>query len=312
MPANEYEPHRSSRRLQLAPQPAASLTYLRQDTFPGLVAAPSFGRGAGIAIPRPDWLGRLWQYLSPRALVIAAIAAILLALAVTVPPWVMQSSSSASIAPLRSSAGTTAGASTTVEDLGVGTFIGQLPFVQQARYMTTISSSAASPQRFVEGAREASVASYVQSLGAQVTLPYVSGAVQTKDQIQAWNAAVTELERQEAIRQAASRQIWQPPPLVAGMALSSTVTFYACIDNGFCNNMASGIQAFSGAAACSWNIPFGTHFYIASDPAHRVFVCLDRGALTPNWVDVWFYDAADGWAWQSVVGTRSDIVIVNN
>jgi hypothetical protein len=309
LPSNEYEP----RQLQLSRQPAAaSVAYLRQDAFPGLVASPSFGGGAGIAIPRPDWLGRLWQYLGPRALVIAAIVAVLLALAVTVPPWAMQSSSSASIAPLRSSAGTTAGAATTVEDLGVSTFIGRLPFVQQARYMTAISSSPASAQRFIEGAREASVASYLQTVGAQVTLPYLSGAVQTQDQIQAWDAAVTELQRQEAIRQASAGQIWQPPPIEVGMALPSTVTFYSCINSGFCNTMASGIQAFSGAAACSWNIPFGTHFYIASDPTHRVFVCLDRGALTPNWVDIWFYDPADGWAWQAIVGTRSDIVIVNN
>jgi hypothetical protein len=311
LPSSEYEPFRP-RRLQLAPQPAAaSITYLRQEAFPALVAAPSFGGGAGIAIPRPDWVGRLWQYLGPRALVIAAIAAIMLALAVTVPPLVMTTSSSASIAPLRSSAGTTAGAATTVENLGVSTFIGRIPFVQQARYMTSISSNPASPERFVEGAREASVASYLQDVGAQVTLPYVSGAVQTKEQIEAWNAAVTELQRQEAVREASARQIWQPPPLEAGIALSSTVTFYSCIGNGFCNNMASGIPAYSGAAACSFNIPFGTRFYIASDPSQRVFTCMDRGALAPNWVDIWFYDAADGWAWQAIVGTHSDIVIVN-
>ena len=74
--------------------------------------------------------------------------------------------------------------------------------------------------------------------------------------------------------------------------------------------MATGQAPFEGAAACSSNLPFGTRFSIANDPAGRVFTCLDRGALSPTWVDVWFYDAADGWAWQSIVGTSSDIIIV--
>jgi hypothetical protein len=40
-----------------------------------------------------------------------------------------------------------------------------------------------------------------------------------------------------------------------------------------------------------------------------VFTCLDRGALSATWVDVWFYDIADGWAWQSLVGTSGEIII---
>jgi hypothetical protein len=74
--------------------------------------------------------------------------------------------------------------------------------------------------------------------------------------------------------------------------------------------MANGQQAFPGAAACSYNMPFGTKFRIENDPAGRVFVCADRGALSASWVDIWFYDNADGWAWQSTVGTRSNIIIV--
>ena len=58
------------------------------------------------------------------------------------------------------------------------------------------------------------------------------------------------------------------------------------------------------------NLPFGTRFVITDDPSQRIFVCLDRGALAATWVDVWFYDVADGWAWQSGLGTRSDIIIV--
>ena len=47
------------------------------------------------------------------------------------------------------------------------------------------------------------------------------------------------------------------------------------------------------------------------NPMGRVFTCLDRGLLGPSWVDIWFYDPADGWAWQQLIGgTYSDITIV--
>jgi hypothetical protein len=82
------------------------------------------------------------------------------------------------------------------------------------------------------------------------------------------------------------------------------------VGNGFCGNMASGQRPFPGAAACSSNLPMGTRFVIADDPNQTVFTCLDRGALAATWVDVWFYDAADGWAWQANVGTSSEITIV--
>lgn len=44
----------------------------------------------------------------------------------------------------------------------------------------------------------------------------------------------------------------------------------------------------------------------------RVYECLDRGALATTWVDVFFYNTADGIAWQSLLGgTISDIELVN-
>jgi hypothetical protein len=189
--------------------------------------------------------------------------------------------------------------------------VGRIPFIQQLRYLEALAGATPEVRRFVEGARQASLAGYLQDVGVQVTLPYLSDAVSTKEAIDAWTAAVAEAEREAALRVTASRAVWQAPSLVAGTRIpAATVTFYACIGNGFCGNMASGLAPFDGAAACSVDLPFGTRFVIANDPAGRVFVCLDRGALAPTWVDVWFYDAADGWAWQSIVGTRSEIIIV--
>ncbi len=67
-----------------------------------------------------------------------------------------------------------------------------------------------------------------------------------------------------------------------------------------------------GAAACSYNLPFGTKLTIAGDPTGRVYECLDRGALANTWVDVYFEDTRDGMAWQSQLGgTVANITIVN-
>jgi hypothetical protein len=76
--------------------------------------------------------------------------------------------------------------------------------------------------------------------------------------------------------------------------------------------MASGIQVFEGAAACSADLPFGTRIRINGDPTGRVYECLDRGHLANTWIDVFFYDTRDGIAWQSLLGgTVSNIEIVN-
>jgi hypothetical protein len=43
-----------------------------------------------------------------------------------------------------------------------------------------------------------------------------------------------------------------------------------------------------------------------------VYECLDRGALAPTWIDVYFENTSDGIAWQSTLGsTVTDIHIVN-
>ena len=99
-----------------------------------------------------------------------------------------------------------------------------------------------------------------------------------------------------------------------GTVLTARITIYGCVGpgGGFCNNMASGIQVFEGAAACSGDLPFGTKIRIHGDPTGRVYECLDRGALATTWVDVFFYDTQAGIAWQSLLGgTVTNIEIVN-
>lgn len=297
----------------------AALAQLRQHSFPGLIDAPRFIPRAQRLAPGLPWLAGLRQQLARQALFAAALAAAVLILATALPAWVsLRSEPASASATLRSSAGVTGTAATRVEDLSVTTFVGRIPFVQQARYLDSLTASKPAVQRFVEGARQAGLIEYVQDVSTQVVLPYLSDAVASKQAIDTWAAAVAEAERlaaieaqrQAALQAAASHPAWQAPALADGTRLAATVTFYACIGNGFCDTMASGEQPFQGAAACSADLPFGTKFVIESDPLRRVFVCLDRGALAPTWVDIWFYDAADGWRWQSIVGTSSNITIV--
>ena len=293
----------------------AALTYLREQTFPRLIQPPQFIPRARVRGAQPEWVTRLLRLVTPRVAVASAIAMLVLTLATALPAWALQRSApAAALASVGSSVGATGTAATRVEDLSTATFAGQLPFVQQARFLDARGSPPPEALRFVDSARQATLAAYVQDVSQQVALPYLSDAATTKGAIDAWTAALEEVERQASLRSevAGSYRVFWQGSLPAGTRISGArVTFYACVGNGFCGAMANGQLAFDGAAACSSNLPFGTRFVIASDPNQRVFVCLDRGALAPTSVDIWFYDAADGWAWQAGVGTRSDIVIVN-
>jgi hypothetical protein len=86
------------------------------------------------------------------------------------------------------------------------------------------------------------------------------------------------------------------------------VTFYSCPPCTEGNLMYSGVVAYEGAAACSWDMELGTRFTLDGDPTGRVYTCLDRG-LGPGtaWVDVFFEEESDGWQWQSEVGSRARI-----
>ena len=307
------------RGVSLSGNSIAALALLRQEAFPTLISAPHFTLSArAIPVP-PGWLGRLLDRLARQAALAATIAALVLLLAVTIPVWsAMQSAAStggSSSVTVRSSAGVTGTASTRVEDLGATTFLGGVPFVQQLRYYDAVTGSSPASRLFVQGALEGSLIQYIQSVGTEATFSYLNGALSTKSDIERYAAAIAENERLAAAPQVGAgggnfSLAWQAPPIGSGTHIAgASVTFYACIGNGFCGNMSTGQQVFAGAAACSSDLPFGTRFTITNDPTGRVFTCLDRGALAPTWVDIWFYDSADGWAWQSLVGTRSDIII---
>jgi len=105
-----------------------------------------------------------------------------------------------------------------------------------------------------------------------------------------------------------------PSGFAPGTVLRSRITIYGCTGpgGGFCIRMSSGGAPFAGAVACSDNLPFGTKLKIRGDPTGRVYECLDRGRLSPTWVDVYFDDTSAGMAWQSSLGTTlTDIEIVN-
>jgi hypothetical protein len=99
-------------------------------------------------------------------------------------------------------------------------------------------------------------------------------------------------------------------PVVRGRLHDVNITFYDCLNDGFCGVMYNGKRVYEGAAACSWNMPLGTTFRIQGDPTARIYSCDDRGLLSNTWVDVFFYDPADGWLWQATVGRYGTIEIL--
>ena len=283
---------------------AGALAYLRQQTLPRLIAPPQFTPRPQPLAPQPEWAARVWQQFN-RHIVIAGLFAVLVILATTVlPVWAaFQPESPAAPPAMRSSAGVTGTAATRIEDLGAATFLAELPFLERAGYL--IDSTALETAQFVEGARQASLADYLGVMAVQLTFPALNDAIATKQQIDALKTSLAGTHQHTAVLRHISS-------LAPGTRIPNTlVTFYACIGNGFCGAMANGQRVFAGAAACSYNLSFGTRFQIANDPSGRTYVCLDRGVPDATWVDIWFYDAADGWAWQTAFGsTRGDIIIV--
>ena len=292
---------------------AAALTQLRRHSFPQLIAVPEFAGGARALPASSEWLQRIQAGLARYLGIAAAIAALGLAIALLLPivTAVETSAPAASLSTLRSSAGVTGTTATRVDDLGVASFLGGVPFVQQSRYLSARSGAIAPAALFVANARQASVADYILDVGEQVALPYLSATAATKEAIENWTAAVAATNLYSVQSLSPTLSAWQAPAIAPGTVIPGTiVTFYACIGSGFCGLMANGQQVFDGAAACSFGMPFGTRFFINADPAGRVYTCLDRGALAAPWVDIWFYDPADGWAWQAQVGTSSSAITI--
>jgi hypothetical protein len=258
------------------------------------------------------------ETVARQAFYAAVVAGLVLTAAITIPTALSSIGGGSGVADataLRSSIGTTASADQRIEDLGMSTFVGRVPYVQQLNYYGA-ASTAPSVQGFVLGARQAELASYVTDVGEQVTLRYLSNAVETTQAVGAWKKASDDARAAETQRQAttqlaaAAARPWEPVSIGTGTRLSSRVTFYECDTSGFCGNMASGIPVSAGYAACSYNLAFGTRFRIDSDPSGRVWTCADRGLLPSTHVDVWFYSWSEGNSYQSIVGTYSTITIL--
>lgn len=132
-------------------------------------------------------------------------------------------------------------------------------------------------------------------------------------------ASQAEAARQaEASRRAAKSRApgysGQNSVLGSGTRRSARITIYGCAGpgGGFCGNTSSGSPGHSGTAACSYDLALGTRLRIAGDPTGRVYACEDRGQLPATWIDVFFYDTSDGFAWASSLGTTSaEIEILN-
>jgi hypothetical protein len=117
----------------------------------------------------------------------------------------------------------------------------------------------------------------------------------------------------------AKGQAGAPPPqapvaastvIQKGPVSGVNITFYDCTNGGFCGSMYGGEPVYEGAAACSWDLPLDTAFYIEGDPTQRIYVCKDRGLLQNTWVDIFWNNPADGYNWQSYVGRIGTINIV--
>ncbi len=89
------------------------------------------------------------------------------------------------------------------------------------------------------------------------------------------------------------------------------LTFYDCVEGGFCGQMFDGDKVYEGATACSWDLPIGTRFYILGDPTGRLYICADRGMLSDTWIDVFFHNPKDGWVWQRSIGRSGSILLVS-
>ncbi len=290
----------------------ATLAYLRERTLPQLIEPPRFMPSARTLAAEADWLARAWRRAARQAIAAAGLAAIVLAVAVSLPAFgtLTRSSQETNVAAVQSSPGVTGSVATRVEELGPSEILANMPFVQRARLINAFTGREPAAFRFLAGASEAGLARYLQEMSARAALPYQNDAIASKQALDAWNAAVAAaVISRPAVAGVVAGPVWESPLAPGTVIHGSVITFYACVGDGFCGNMASGQPVFEGAAACSSDLPYGTRFIIANDPSQRVFVCLDRGALASPWVDVWFYDAADGYAWQSQVGTYSDLII---
>jgi hypothetical protein len=161
------------------------------------------------------------------------------------------------------------------------------------------------------------LAGHIETQERWESLARLQAAVEADRAREAAEAAAAEAARQSQVRAAASspaRSYNGASGYPSGTMLTARITVYGCTGpgGGFCGGMASGYTVFEGAAACSYDLPFGTKLRIIGDATGRVYECLDRGALGNTWVDVFFYNTTEGINWASNLGgTYAQIEIVN-
>ena len=186
----------------------------------------------------------------------------------------------------------------------------------------TIAEQETRPAAGVAGNWERAYAAAAPPIGELGEVVVAGAREQHFKELEAALNTIAAQRRAEAARQSQVAAAQRAPAtslnrasgLAPGTILRSRITIYGCTGpgGGFCGNMAAGVRVFEGAAACSRNLPFGTKFKIHSDPTGRVYECLDRGALSATWVDIFFYNTSEGIRWQSLLGgTTADIEIVN-
>ena len=81
------------------------------------------------------------------------------------------------------------------------------------------------------------------------------------------------------------------------------ITFYTCPP--YCATTASGVSVYVGGAACGYGFALGQQFILAG----RRYTCNDRGGGPSYWVDIFFWDEAEGWAFIAEVGSYGTVIL---
>lgn len=236
--------------------------------------------------------------LNRRLLSAALIAAAVLALAASIPAF------SALVSSLRSSSASLTPAYGPPMELRSASGVA-------GDWARSYSDSAPSPDQL--GAAAIAGAQQIQAIHDTAALMSIAQQRDAAQQAAASRAASSSAASQ-APAAAAPYSMNAASGIGAGTVLRARITIYGCSGpgGGYCNHMSSGGWPFEGAAACSSNLPFGTKLTIDGDPTGRTYECLDRGSLSPTWIDVFFQNTSDGMAWQSRLGsTTTNIHIVN-
>ena len=96
-------------------------------------------------------------------------------------------------------------------------------------------------------------------------------------------------------------------PAEGAEIILDALTFYVCrgappgFQDGYCGLGADGTQVYEGMAACGYAFPLGTTFKVIGDDSQRTYTCHDRGLGPAYWIDVFFWEYADGRAFSDSI-----------